>query len=77
MQNLLDFDSLDQIFCISTAFDQNLLYLTAPRSKYFAFRPRSYAPDQNPLDLIGFVVVGSFRIPAASLHPSPDRRRHY
>jgi hypothetical protein len=65
-----------KIFYISTALDQDLLYLTAFRSKYFVFRLRSYAPDQNPLDLIGFLLVGSCRIPDANLHPSPDRRRH-
>jgi hypothetical protein len=45
----LDFNSLDQ----------NLLYLTVPNAKYFAFRPRSYVFNQNPLDLIGFLVVAA------------------
>jgi hypothetical protein len=34
------------------------LHYTALQSKYFVFRLRSYAFDQNPLDLIGFLVVG-------------------
>jgi hypothetical protein len=57
MQKILDLDGLDQ----------NILHFDSPRSKYFAPRPRSYAPDQNPLDLIGFLVV----------HPSPDRSPHW
>jgi hypothetical protein len=31
------------------------------------------AADQNPLDLMGFPVIGSCSTPAASLHPSPVR----
>jgi hypothetical protein len=37
---------------------QNILDFGSPQSKSLAFRPRPYAPDQNPLDLIGFLVVG-------------------
>jgi hypothetical protein len=66
MQNILDFNSLDQ----------NLLDSTTLNAKYFAFCPDPLhfdALDQNPLDLIGFPVVGSCSTPAVSPHPSPDR----
>jgi hypothetical protein len=70
MQNLLDFDSLDQ----------NHFHSTASNAKYILHFVQDHlhfdAPDQNLLDLIGFPVVGSCRFPAASLHPSPDRRPH-
>jgi hypothetical protein len=70
IENLLDFDSLDQ----------NLFHSTASNAKYILHFVQDHlhfdAPDQNLLDLIGFPVVGSCRIPAASLHPSPDRRPH-
>jgi hypothetical protein len=36
---------------------QNLLHFDCPRSKSFAFQ--DLRSDQNPLDLIGFPVVGS------------------
>jgi hypothetical protein len=67
MQNIFGFDSLDQ----------TLLGSTASNIKYFALIfCNSNAPDQNPLGLIGFLVIGSCRILAATLHPSPDRRPH-
>jgi hypothetical protein len=61
--NLLDFDSLDQHFdkldqnvCIEQSLMQNLLHFDAP--------------VQNPLDLIGFPVVGSCRtLPLACIRP--------
>jgi hypothetical protein len=59
----LDFDKLDQ----------NLLHLVVSNTKYFVFRPRSFALLtllSKSLDLIGFPVVGSCSTPAANLHPS-------
>jgi hypothetical protein len=61
MQKILHFDSLDQYF---DKLDQNLFAFNNSQCKIFCI---STAPDQNPLDLIGFPVVGSCRTPAASL----------
>jgi hypothetical protein len=52
MQNVLDFDSLDQ----------NLLHSTVLNATYFAFRPKIFCIStlliKNPLDSIEFSVVG-------------------